>query len=647
MSARDVRLGVLGPVRAWAPDGAALTLPGPRHREVLARLIAARGQVVPIDTLVADMWDDPPTGAVAAVRTFVAALRRALEPGRAPRSPSRIISTDGTGYRVRTRRADVDAWEFEDAVRAAPDLPWARRIERLEAALAMWRGSAFDGFEEKPWAAGESAALTELRLTAVELLAQARLRGGRPEEAIADLEAHLHNHPGREQAWLLQARALHRAGRDEDALALLRRARHRLAEESGLNPPTRIARLEQEILLAEPTPATPRSPWWDEAASAFADAGPGSVLAASAELLRGLALTGAPGLTSAQTGRATVVDQLESVRDPELTGRILGRLEIPGVWATSDDPARSARIVSAARNSLEQLSPRASPALRARLLALIGIESRGTRGTVGLEAARQSEALARELGDPAILVVALNARFLQSFHSLGGWSERAATADELIAVSHRHDLSTYEILGHLIGMQAASAAGDVAAADRHAAAADRLGERHERDLVGFFTTWYYALRNTLTHQEDSVVEAGYDRAIAALPGSGMPGVSRGVEALTRLCLRLRGNGQLADLSDADFGANAPYVGPLLAHDAGNAENARDLLHAAPAPPPDHLAELRWALLGEAAVRLEDSHTGRAVRRALAPASRELIGAGTGMLSLGPATTLLARIARSN
>ncbi|MEK8226096.1 hypothetical protein NKG05_08450 [Oerskovia sp. M15] len=44
----------------------------------------ARGQVVPVGRLVDDLWPDPPAGAVGAVRTFVAALRRAVEPERPP-----------------------------------------------------------------------------------------------------------------------------------------------------------------------------------------------------------------------------------------------------------------------------------------------------------------------------------------------------------------------------------------------------------------------------------------------------------------------------------------------------------------------------------------------------------------------------------
>jgi DNA-binding SARP family transcriptional activator len=610
-----LRFGVLGPIGAWTADGDRLALPGPRQREVLARLLVARGRVVPLAVLIDDLWDEPPTGAAAAVRTFVAALRRALEPGRAPRSRSELVVTEGTGYRVHA--ANVDAWEFEEHIRA--DLSGARRIEQLEGALGMWRGPAFDEVADRPWAAGEVAKLAELRLGAVEALARARLRHGRAEEALADLQAHRNEHPNREQAWLLSAQALHEVGRSEDALAVLRRARTRLADEFGLDSSDRIARLEHDILANDT--AEPEHDLWRSTATAFAGASPRSLLTASADLLRGLAITNGTGLSRAQSGRAATVDQLRSLDDPELAAQVLVRLEVPGLWSCLDDPVRSAELVSMARACLDQ----ANPATRARLLALIGVESRGTRGTAGLDAALEAETLARELGDPAILVQALNARFLQSFHTIGAWPERAAIAEELLAVSRRHDLSTYEILGHLAGLQAAAAMNDVATADEHAEAADRLGARHERDLVAVFTTWWQALRRTLTNQDS---RAAYERALATLPGCGMPGVIRGLAPLTRFCL--------GRSTDDDFGPNTPYVRPLLSND-------RDVLRAAPAPPPDHLAELRWALLGEAALRIGDAHTAQAVRAALAPAEGEWIGAGTGMLSLGPVSELLARL----
>jgi DNA-binding SARP family transcriptional activator len=92
-----VEFGVLGPVTAWDAAGTPVALKGPRHRAVLARLIVARRRVVPVNLLVEDLWTDPPHDAVGTLRTFVAALRRALEPERLPRTPPRLLITEGAG----------------------------------------------------------------------------------------------------------------------------------------------------------------------------------------------------------------------------------------------------------------------------------------------------------------------------------------------------------------------------------------------------------------------------------------------------------------------------------------------------------------------------------------------------------------------
>ncbi|WP_238447148.1 winged helix-turn-helix domain-containing protein, partial [Micromonospora sp. 4G55] len=102
MGAPAVTFGVLGPVQATGAGGP-VPLRGPRHRAVLARLLVARGQVVSVDRLVGDLWETPPEQAVAAVRTFVADLRRALEPERAPRQPARLLVTAPPRLRVARR----------------------------------------------------------------------------------------------------------------------------------------------------------------------------------------------------------------------------------------------------------------------------------------------------------------------------------------------------------------------------------------------------------------------------------------------------------------------------------------------------------------------------------------------------------------
>src|SRR5258708_4367709 len=191
---------------------------------------------------------DPPADAVGAVRTFVAALRRTLEPQRPPRAPARLLVTDGPGYALRAEPDSVDAWRFEQAVTAASTLPPKDALARLAQALDWWRGPAYAEFADEPWARRERSRLAELRLHAVERQAQARLALGLAAEAVPDLDAHVAEYPWREDAWRLLALALYRTGRQGDALAVLRRMRTLLVEQLGVDPGPGLRGLETDIL---------------------------------------------------------------------------------------------------------------------------------------------------------------------------------------------------------------------------------------------------------------------------------------------------------------------------------------------------------------------------------------------------------------
>nr|CEL21667.1 regulator [Kibdelosporangium sp. MJ126-NF4]CTQ92447.1 regulator [Kibdelosporangium sp. MJ126-NF4] len=193
-----MRIGVLGPLLAADATGP-IDLKGPRHRAVLARLLVARGRVVPVDMLVADLWEDPPDGAVGAIQTFVAALRKALEPDRPPRTPATLLVTEGPGYALKLAPDAVDAWRFEAALNGS--------LSALDEALALWRGPAYAEFTDQAWARAEITRLDELRLLAVERRAEALLGLGRAAEAVPDLQAHVDGQPLRESAWRLLALA--------------------------------------------------------------------------------------------------------------------------------------------------------------------------------------------------------------------------------------------------------------------------------------------------------------------------------------------------------------------------------------------------------------------------------------------------------
>ncbi|WP_019059467.1 BTAD domain-containing putative transcriptional regulator [Streptomyces prunicolor] len=665
----EVAFGVLGPVAAWDGTGDTIALKGPRHRAVLARLLVARRRVVPVARLVEDLWADqaahaePPADAVGAVRTFVAALRRALEPERPPRTPARLLVTEGPGYALRAGPGAVDAWRFERAVTDAATLPAPDALNRLEEALSWWRGPAYADFGDEAWARAERSRLAELRLHAAERRAETQLALGRAAVAIPDLDAHVAEHPWREDAWRLLALALYRTGRQGDALAVLRRARALLVDQLGADPGPTLRRLEADILdhaahldsgphidhppsLAHAPhltpvsdPSGPADRVWAEATAAYdrtVASGARARLESTVGLLRDLAVTGGDGLEAARRHRLAAITAARELGDPELTARVIGGYDVPAIWTRVDDPHQAADTVAAAEHTLAALPPDAQLTSRARLLATIALESRGTRSARGLQAARQAEEIARRLNGPALLAFALNGTFMQTFHRAGLAPQRDEIGAELVALSARHGMVTYEVLGHLVRLQSRSALADFTGADAHATAADRLADRHELPLVGVFTQWYRVLRLTATGSpHPAEVATAYQDAALRLDGACMPGLERGLLPLALLCLRLR-SGQPAQTDEhIDWGPYEPWARPLvlLAHDRPT--EARVALSSLPDPPRDLLFEALWCLAARAALTVGDRGTMERALAELTPAAAELAGAGSGLLTLGP------------
>ncbi|MGW0925402.1 BTAD domain-containing putative transcriptional regulator [Streptomyces sp. NPDC002755] len=647
-----VEFGVLGAVTAWDEAGQPLALKGPRHRAVLARLIVARRRAVPVARLAEDLWEEPPGDAVSSLRTFVGDLRRALEPDRPPRTPPRLLITEGSGYVLRVPKDDVDAWRFEQVVDSLGEAGPARVAERLGEALGWWRGPAFADFGDERWLRSERSRLTELRLHAVERRAEARIALGRAAEAVPDLDAHVTDHPWREDAWRLLALALYRSGRQTDALSVLRRARGMLRDRLGVDPGPRLRRLEEDVLrqadhLDPDAGVSSVDRVWAEATAAYEGvlgSRARTRLESTVGLMRDLAVTGGGGLEAARRHRVAAVAAAEQLDDPELTARVIGVYDVPAIWTRSDDPAQARLLVETAERTLRSLAPGTHEAARCRLLATIAVESRGTlpadeapSGILArpLQAAGQAEEIARRLDDAGLLAFALNGTFMQSFHRAGLAARRDAIGAEIQALSAHHDLVRYEVLGHLVRIQARCALADLAGADRHATAVDGLAARHDLPLVSVFTTWYRALRTATTGSREAAEDA-YEEAAASLRGSGMPGLERGLLPLARLCLRLRHGASLDGFDEAaDWGPYEPWVRPLLLAEGGRTGDARAALHGTAPPPRDLMFEALWCLTARAAVAVGDRAVMARAHTQLLPAADEVAGAGSGLVTLGP------------
>ncbi|OJF15945.1 AfsR/SARP family transcriptional regulator [Couchioplanes caeruleus] len=244
---------MLGPLAATC-DGRPVTLHGPRQRRLLAVLLLNADLVVSTERLVDELWDDPPATARRQVHNAMAALRRSL----GGYGDVRIDTTD-VGYRLAIRPEQLDAEVFRgyvhEAERHAADGGVGDAVRSLTRALALWTGPALPGLDG-PLIRSAVAGLEELRLTCLERLGALRLELGEAAGVLSDLTTWVAAHPLRESLRGSLMLALHRCGRQAEALDAYEQGRRLLAEELGLDPGAALRRLHEQILLdAVPLPA--------------------------------------------------------------------------------------------------------------------------------------------------------------------------------------------------------------------------------------------------------------------------------------------------------------------------------------------------------------------------------------------------------
>ncbi|MDT9685437.1 AfsR/SARP family transcriptional regulator [Streptomyces sp. TRM76323] len=251
-----IEFRVLGPLEA-AVAGRRVDLGAPKQRAALALLVSQVGQPVSVDVMLEELWGgQPPRSAITSLHAYIANLRRALEPDRAPRKPATVLRTRGRGYLLDSRVVEVDAHHFGEHATAG----WQaldrrdpqRALREFEAGLALWRGRAYEEVADATRVAPEVVRLEELRLSVIEGRCASLLAVGAYEVAVSELAAFTQAHPLREYGCELLSLALYRAGRQADALAVLRTHQKRMAEELGIDPSPALQHLESEILRQAP-----------------------------------------------------------------------------------------------------------------------------------------------------------------------------------------------------------------------------------------------------------------------------------------------------------------------------------------------------------------------------------------------------------
>jgi DNA-binding SARP family transcriptional activator/Tfp pilus assembly protein PilF len=242
---------ILGPVEVWN-GGQWTSIGATKQRDLLAMLLLRPGQTVERDRLIDVLWNGrPPSSSSRLLAHYVWRLRDLL--------PDRShLRTTTSGYLLAADDDDIDLGRFTAAVAAAQaattDRDHAGAVDRLTAALRLWRGPALADARLLPALDGPAQWLDQRRLEAREALALAQVAAGRPAEAVADLEVLVTEEPFREEPWRLLLLALHGAARRSEALAAYRRLCRLWTDELGTEPGSTLRELHRRILDDDPLP---------------------------------------------------------------------------------------------------------------------------------------------------------------------------------------------------------------------------------------------------------------------------------------------------------------------------------------------------------------------------------------------------------
>jgi DNA-binding SARP family transcriptional activator len=352
VAAPGLEVRLLGPLEV-SVNGRPVTLTARRLRTLLAVLAMSAGKSVSVDRLAAAVWEaDPPDNARRTVQTYVTRLRSTLG--------AESIITEPSGYVLQAGADHVDALRFLrllDAAAEASDT-WAERASLTEA-LALWRGTPFEGVRSGWLEESESTRLVERYLAAVERRTDLDIVEGRHGDLVAELCELTARHPLRESLWARLLTVLDRCGRQAEALERYETIRSRISDELGVDPGAELRGIHSDLLAGRrpdptnegspvfagqmprpPAPPAPTRPFVgreSELARLQAAASGGAGL---------LVIDGEPGV-----GKTRLVEQFAATATvPVLFGRCPGYEAAPPLWAWE----QVLRQLTACRPDLDQ-----------------------------------------------------------------------------------------------------------------------------------------------------------------------------------------------------------------------------------------------------------------------------------------------------
>ena len=256
MTVGEMRYSVLGKIEVTR-DGERVDLGSFKQRALMALLLMHANEIVPTDRILEALWaDDASTERQNTLWVYVSNLRKALEPDREKRSEGGVLLTRSPGYVLTVGPDQFDAARFERLTlegRSLAQTDPAAGALSLATALSLWRGHPYEDVTYEPFAQAEISRLEAARLDAVEARIDADLRRGLDRQLVSELESLVRQHPLRESLTEKLMLALHRSGRQAEALRAYGVLSAGLGEELGIEPGASVKKLEERIVLGDPT----------------------------------------------------------------------------------------------------------------------------------------------------------------------------------------------------------------------------------------------------------------------------------------------------------------------------------------------------------------------------------------------------------
>jgi hypothetical protein len=279
--------------------------------------------------------------------------------------------------------------------------------------------------------------------------------------------------------------------------------------------------------------------------------------------------------------------------------------------------------------------------LRCRLLTTLAIELEDAETERGYQASVQAVAMARRLGDPALLTMALIGRWTESFRC-DGPGERLRIGGELLMVSGKP--VTAEAVARGMLMAASCGIADFRAADWHAAEAARIAGRYQLPTIEVAVSMYRAMRTALNGDLVTAAER-YQGAARQLGRFGLRVHGAAVDAVARSALLIMQDRTAEIAAQPSLADLFPELYALGLAAAGHGGEARSV---AGRPLPlrrDRMWLFLTGVRGLLGIAVDDRERARSAYDALLPYAAQPAGAESMLVPFWPTAQILGDLAR--